>query len=81
MKVSGSYYTSQDNEVSVQTQTSFNSKTVKTSVITYGGAPGAYSSDEEGSISSFGNWASSLDQHPILQRYQYNRVLRECANE
>ncbi|KYQ92324.1 hypothetical protein DLAC_06287 [Tieghemostelium lacteum] len=74
LKVSGSYYKSQDNEVSTTTQKSFNTKTVKTSVITYGGAPGAYSSDESGSISSFGAWASSLDQLPVPIDYQLGAI-------
>ncbi|KYR01389.1 hypothetical protein DLAC_01978 [Tieghemostelium lacteum] len=75
MNVHGSYSQSLDNEVTSQKQTEFNTKTTKTSVIVYGGAPGAYGpSDSDTSISSFGAWADSVDQIPVPVDYQLGAI-------
>ncbi|KYQ91949.1 hypothetical protein DLAC_07190 [Tieghemostelium lacteum] len=74
--VRGSYSQSLDNEVSTTRQSEFTSKTKKTSIIVYGGAPGSYgpSDTPESTISSFGAWASSVDQIPVPIDYQLSAI-------
>ncbi|GAM28733.1 hypothetical protein SAMD00019534_119090 [Acytostelium subglobosum LB1] len=64
------YNSDTNEEVNEQSMKQFVSKTTRTSVITYGGAPGSYGPGDDSTTSTFGVWANTIDQLPIVVDYQ-----------
>eukprot|EP01132_Coremiostelium_polycephalum_P003337 gene3337-4183_t len=73
--VEGSYSQTLDQERSTESQEDFTKSSASSTILTYGGAPGAYGpSTTAASISSFGDWASSVDLLPIPVDYELDAI-------
>eukprot|EP01133_Synstelium_polycarpum_P019853 gene19853-23783_t len=63
--VQGSYADSKSTTDKAEREKEIEEKTAKSSIITYGGAPGAYGPSEDNGPTKFGAWAESIDLLPI----------------
>eukprot|EP01133_Synstelium_polycarpum_P003856 gene3856-4456_t len=63
--VHSEYSDSQSSTNNEESEKKFSEKTSKSSIITYGGAPGAYGPSNDNGPTNFGEWAQTIDTLPI----------------
>eukprot|EP01133_Synstelium_polycarpum_P011976 gene11976-13973_t len=65
LNVHSKYSDSQSKTTKEDTERKLNEKTSKSSIITYGGAPGSYGPSKGDGPTTFGEWAKTIDMLPI----------------
>lgn len=71
----GSYSKTRDVSVTQEQQSEFESESIRSNVITYGGAPGSYGPNvDTDAPTDFGTWASSVDLLPVPISYELMQI-------
>lgn len=68
--ISAPYGSSFSTNVAEASQNDYARKSVRSSIITYGGPPGAFGPSSPDAPTSFGDWASNIDLLPVPIEYE-----------
>lgn len=72
---SGNYAGSKDVTVTEDQQQEFEQESIRSSILTYGGAPGSFGPTTAANVpTDFGSWAETVDLLPIPVKYELEQI-------